>query len=146
MKYREGSIGRVFVIRLEDGDPMPGSIEGFALDQGVSHGLCVLVGGVRAGTVVAGPEDPSARPVHPIFRTLEGVHEIAGMGVIAPGGDGTPRLHMHAALGRGGSVTTGCIRPGIETWQVGEVVLLEILGTGVRRKHDGATGFDLLEP
>ena len=38
----------------------------------------------------------------------------------------------------------GCARAGLETWLVGEVVLLEILGTAARREVDAASGFELL--
>jgi hypothetical protein len=38
----------------------------------------------------------------------------------------------------------GCTRAGLETWLVGEVVLLEILGTQARRTVDSGSGFDLL--
>jgi predicted DNA-binding protein with PD1-like motif len=51
---------------------------------------------------------------------------------------------MHAAAGREGDATVGCTRAGLETWLVGEVVLLEILGTDARREFDPASGFELL--
>ena len=38
MKACEGRIGRVFVIRLEDGDVVPHCIERFAEENGVSVG------------------------------------------------------------------------------------------------------------
>jgi predicted DNA-binding protein with PD1-like motif len=50
------------------------------------------------------------------------------------------------ASGRGSSTKTGCIRRGVKVWQVVEVVILEILGVDSKRRHDGETGFDLLEP
>jgi hypothetical protein len=53
------------------------------------------------------------------------VHEIAGVGTIFPDESGAPVLHMHAAMGRDGVTRAGCIRPGIEVWQLGEVVILE---------------------
>lgn len=36
---------------------------------------------------------------------------------------GQPKLHLHAALGRSGKTTTGCLRPGVKTWLVGEVII-----------------------
>ena len=53
-------------------------------------------------------------------------------------------LHMHAAAGREGRATVGCTRAGVDVWLVGEVVLLEILGTEARRRKDPQTGFQLL--
>ena len=51
---------------------------------------------------------------------------------------------MHAAAGREGRATVGCTRAGVDVWLVGEVVLLEILGTAARRQKDIETGFQLL--
>jgi len=137
----------VFVLRLEDGDKLPGAIELFAEEQGVLRGMCIVVGGINdGGRIVVGPEDGKALPVVPVLLGLRGVHEILGVGALFPDAENRPRLHMHAALGRGEEVRAGCIRPGIETWKVGEVILLEIVGNSARRVKDPATGFELLEP
>ena len=69
----EGSVGRVFTLRLEDGDRVPECIEGFAAARGVSRGVCWLVGAVGSGTLVVGPENGEARPVVPAKHVLEGV-------------------------------------------------------------------------
>ena len=55
MKAGEGQTGRVFVIRLEDGDVVPGCIERFAEENGISVGYALLVGGIGEGEVVVGP-------------------------------------------------------------------------------------------
>ena len=34
MQYTTGSLGRVFVLRLEHGDPMPRTLEDFAREKG----------------------------------------------------------------------------------------------------------------
>jgi predicted DNA-binding protein with PD1-like motif len=62
-------------------------------------------------------------PPSPIFLPIDGAHEVVGTGVIATGEDGRPALHLHAALGRAGKTTTGCLRPGVKTWLVGEVII-----------------------
>jgi hypothetical protein len=41
---------------------------------------------------------------------------------------------------------SGCLRPGVTTWLVGEVILYEILGVNVARVRDEDSGFNLLEP
>ncbi len=58
---------------------------------------------------------------------------------------GKPVLHMHAALGRAGHTLTGCVRNGVYTWLVGEVILYEITGARVARIRDPASGFELLD-
>ena len=146
MKVCEGQVGRVFVIRLEDGDVLPGCIERFAEENGVSVGHVILVGGIGGGEVVVGPRHSEEMPPRPMLLPIDGAHEVAGVGVIAPGQDGRPSLHIHAALGRSGKTTTGCLRPGVTTWLVGEVILYEILGAKVARVRDDKSGFELLEP
>ena len=146
MRASEGKIGRVFVIRLEHGDVVPDYIEQFAEEKGVSVGHVILVGGIGSGEVVVGPRKSDEMPPAPMLLPIDGAHEVAAVGVLAPGEDGKPVLHMHGALGRSGKTTTGCLRPGVKTWLVGEVILYEILGTAAARLKDKTSGFALLEP
>ena len=146
MKACEGRIGRVFVIRLEDGDVVPECIERFAEEKGISVGQAVLVGGIGGGDVVVGPRRSEEKRPEPMLLPVDGAHEMLGVGVLAPGEHGKPALHIHAALGRAGQTTTGCLRRGVTTWLVGEVILYEILGADMVRIQDEQSGFELLEP
>lgn len=147
MRYSEARTGRVFVIRLETGDRIPDAVERLAEEQGVARGFLVVLGGAEDGSrIVTGPEDGAALPPIPMIHRIAGVHEIAGVGTIFPDAQGKPSLHLHAALGRGDAAVAGCTRPGVDIWTIGEVVLVELLGTGARREIDPATGFSLLEP
>jgi predicted DNA-binding protein with PD1-like motif len=145
MKASEGKPGRIFVLRLEDGDMLPDSIEHFAAEKGVCAGYVVVVGGIGEGEVVVGPRNSSQMPPEPMLLPVDGAHEMAGVGIIAPDKDGRPVLHIHAALGRAGKTTTGCLRPGVKTWLVGEAILYEVLDADIVRKKDTRSGFDLLE-
>jgi len=146
MKSCEGQLGRVFVIRLEDEDVLPECIEQFAESNGVSVGHVILVGGIGNGQVVVGPRHSHEMPPQPMLLPVDGAHEVAGVGVLAPDEEGRPVLHMHAALGRSGQTITGCLRPGVTTWLVGEVILYEILGVKATRVKDNKSGFALMEP
>lgn len=46
MKATEGKPGRVFVLRLEDGDIVPDCIKQFAAAKNIKVGHVVLVGGI----------------------------------------------------------------------------------------------------
>jgi predicted DNA-binding protein with PD1-like motif len=147
MRFSEARTGRVFVIRLETGDRLPDTVERFALEQGVARGYLLILGGADDGSrIVVGPEDGAALPPVPVERALAGVHEMAGVGTIFPDADGRPALHLHAAFGRGDAAVAGCTRPGVDIWTVGEVVLVELVGSEARRARDATTGFTLLEP
>jgi len=145
MKASEGKIGRVFVLRLEDGDMVPECIERFAAEKGIKAGQVILIGGIGGGVVVVGPRKSDEMPPDPMMLFVEGAHEVVGAGIIAPDKDGKPVLHIHASLGRAGRTLTGCLRPGVKTWLVGEAIIYEITGTKARRLLDKKSGFDLME-
>ena len=146
MRYSEARFGRLFVMRLHDGDHLPEVLESFAARKRISSGLCFLLGGVRdKGRVVVGPSNNDAVPPNPMIKVLTGVHEVCGVGTIFSDEKGNPRLHMHASFGRGDHVTTGCIRMGVDVWQIAEVVVIEMRDVAALRKRDDKTKFELLE-
>ncbi len=143
MKVSEGHVGRVFVVRLDDGDRLPGALEELAKEKGITAASVILLGGIGRGEVVVGPRT-AAFPPEPMTAELEGVHEIAAVGTIFVNAEGQPKLHLHAALGRDGRTITGCTRTGVEVWLVAEAIITEIVGTKARRVLEH--GLELLEP
>ena len=148
MKYSQARQGRIFVIRLEDGDIVHEEIERLAREEGVSAGFLTILGGADNGSaLVVGPErSRGVSPVAPMRHMLDDAHEIAGTGTIFPDETGRPVLHMHMACGRTEKTVTGCIRDGVRVWQVMEAILVELLDTSAARMPDPATGFKLLKP
>lgn len=145
MQYSEGRLGRIFVMRLEAGEPLNVTIETFAREQGISRAMVIYLGGAADGSrVVVGPEAGRGEAIIPLIHLLRGAQEVLALGTLFPNEAGDPMLHMHAAAGREGGATVGCTRAGVEVWLVGEVILLEILGTEARRRKDPQTGFELL--
>ena len=147
MKYSEVKQGRTFVMRLEDGDIVHEEIEQFARDRAITAAALIIVGGIdEASKLIVGPEQGRSKPVTPMVHVLDNVHEIAGVGTLFPDEEGKPLLHMHMASGRKTSTVTGCIREGVRTWHILEVILFELVdSTGVRRV-DSETGFKFLIP
>jgi len=147
MKYSEAKHGRIFVIRLEDGDIVHDEIERFAREKSIGAAALIIVGGAdQKSKVVVGPERGRATPVVPMEHVLDEVHEIAGVGTLFPDDAGNPVLHMHMACGRKSSTITGCIREGVRVWHVMEVIVFELADTTGVRTHDSKTGFKLLHP
>ena len=147
MRYSEASQGRVFVVRLEDGDIVHEEIEKIAIEKGISAASLVIVGGVDVDScLIVGPEDGRAEKIVPVEHTLTAVHEVTGTGTIFPNEEGVPILHMHLSCGRGQDVVVGCIRRGVKTWKILEVIITELIGSTASRKRDLSTGFGLLEP
>ncbi len=145
MQYTEGRMGRVFVLRLEDGERLNDTLEAFAREQNLSHALAFYLGGSATGSkVVVGPDAGRTDAVVPLIHELAGSQEVLAVGTLIPDEKGAPVLHMHAAAGREGRATVGCTRAGVDVWLVGEVVLLEIVGPAAQRRKDPETGFQLL--
>lgn len=145
MRSTQGTIGRIFVLRLDDGDRVPDCIEKFAVENKIRAAQVFLVGGLGSGQVVVGPRNSVDMPPQPMLLPVDGAHEVVGVGLLALDESGQPVLHIHGALGRSGQTLTGCLRPGVDTWLVGEVVIYEILGAQMVRRPDPRSGFTLLE-
>jgi predicted DNA-binding protein with PD1-like motif len=146
MQFTEAKLGRIFVLRLHDGDKLPDVLESFAAQRKVSTALCFFLGGAKEQSrVVVGPKDGYALPPEPMVTLLNGVHEACGVGTIFADEEGTPKLHMHASFGRKTNTVTGCVRMGVDVWRIGEVVMLELTGTAAHRAKDKETGFEFLE-
>lgn len=147
MRYSEAKQGRVFIIRLEDGEIIHKEIEKFAQSKSILSAYLTIIGGAdKESKLVVGPEKSRAVNIEPMKHTLNNVHEIIGTGTIFPDETGKPTLHMHVACGRNESTITGCIREGVKTWHVLEIVLVELLHSTASRVFDKTTGFKLLVP
>ena len=147
MRYSQAKPGRVFIVRLEDGEVLHETVERFAREQAIHAASLIVLGGADAGSkLVVGPADGRSRPVVPMELALDNVHEVAGVGTIFPDAAGRPVLHMHLAAGRSDQTRTGCVRRGVRTWQVLEVIIHELTDTTARRSLDTATGFEMLQP
>jgi len=146
MQFTEAKLGRVFALRLHDGDRLPEVLEAFATEKNVSTALCFFLGGAKdKSRVVVGPKDGSALPPEPMVTLLSGVHEACGVGTIFADETGKPKLHMHASFGRDRKTVTGCVRMGVDVWQIGEVVVIELTEAQARRVADKKTKFEFLE-
>lgn len=147
MRCSVGNVGRVLVIRLEDGDVLHECVERAARENCISRGAVLALGGADGGSrMIVGPKDGRSEKIEPMLAELAGESELAALGTIFPDENGEPSLHMHASAGRDGRSVTGCVRAGVRTWLVQEVVVVEVLGTEARRVRDPRTGFHLLEP
>lgn len=146
MKAVEGRIGRVFVLRLEHDDPLPGCIEEFAARNGIRLAQVLFHGGIYRGDLVSGPVKTADPKPEPIVLPITEAHESSAIGFLAPSEDGIPVLHMHGNLGRSGASMSGCFQKGLNVWLVGEAVICEITSdASVARVTDVTSGLQLLK-
>ncbi len=143
MDYDVGKIGRVIVARGFDGEDVYAGIESIATKEGVASGMAIVVGGLRSGKVVVGPEDADAETLTPMMREFSDAREIAGVGTIFSDDEG-PKLHLHGAIGRGEEVMAGCPRGGANVFCVLEIVIVELLGVRASRALDPQFALKLL--
>jgi uncharacterized protein len=134
MQYTEGQLGRVFVVRIDDGEDMLSSLRTFIAEKEVLAGSILFLGALMSGRMVTGPEEPVIPPV-PHFVMFEGGWEVFGVGTIYPG-EGGPHIHYHASVGRSGHALTGCLREKATTYLIVEAVIQEFVGLSARREFD----------
>jgi len=145
MQYSEGRIGRVFVVRFDDGEDLLAGLRRFLAEQKVSAGYLMVLGALHEGKLVTGPEKAVIPPV-PHWETASGGWEVLGVATVYPDEQGEPALHLHATAGRGQDTLTGCLREVARVYLVVEAVVVEVEGINFRRQHDPSTGLHLPGP
>ncbi len=147
MKYSQAKQGRVFVIRLEDGDIIHKELEGFCKEKGIKAAAVTIVGGAdKKSELIVGPEKGRSATINPMKHILDNVYEVSGTGTIFPDEKGEPLLHMHIACGRHTKTITGCVRNGVRVWHIMEVILFELVDSSGVRCFNSEIGFSLLIP
>jgi hypothetical protein len=141
MQYSEGRLGRVFVVRIDDGEDFLAVMHEFVRMKSVRTGTILFLGALRQGRMVTGPEE-AILPPDPHFVMFEGGWEMVGLGTICPGEDG-PAIHYHASVGRAGYALTGCLREKAITYIVAEAIVLEFTGLDISRRFDEKTQVSL---
>jgi len=143
MKYRVGRPGRIVVMRLEDHEDVIGNLVTVAKEENIRAAMVYLVGGMREGGIVVGPEKDVFPPA-PVWKKLGESHEVVGFGTIF-WQDETPKVHFHGAFGKKDMVKVGCLRENSETFLVLEAVIVEIEGITAKREPDPVSGMVLLK-
>lgn len=143
MQYQVGSLGRVILARFNDGDDILAGLQEIARRENLRAAAFHLVGGIRGGRYVVGPETETMPPV-PMWRELTESHEAVGFGTIFWLGD-TPKVHFHGAYAKRDTVRGGCLREASETFLVLEAVIQELVGIDAERVVDPGSGMALLQ-
>ncbi len=143
MKYQIGRVGRIIVSRFEDKEDVINNLIEIAKKENVKNAVFYLIGGVKKGRVVVGPERDELPP-EPIWNDIDESHELLGIGTIFYQ-DEDPKVHFHGAFGKRDKVKVGCLRGISETFLVIESVMIEIDGINARRELDPLSGLTLLK-
>lgn len=142
MQYGAGGIGRVFVIRFDDGDDLLECIKEVVDKEGIRAGVIQLLGGMQCASMVCGPRD-TVRPPEPMWEGFTDGRELLGFGTIFQSADG-PSIHLHGAVGRNTETYTGCIRKNTRVFLLVEAVITELTGINASKKPDAQSGITML--
>jgi len=133
--------GTAWILRLEPGDEVIGSLRTWAEAHEVGFAAVQAIGALRRA--VLGYFD-SATKTYRRLPVEEHVEVVSLLGNLAWGEDGAPVVHFHAVLGYADGTTLGghlfeaIVGPTLE-------VVLFPLPEEIRRKKDPATGLALLD-
>jgi len=137
MEGAQGKPGRVFFLRIDDGEKLIESLESFIQENSISTASVSLVGAVKWVRIVT--PDVEKKPMPDRESAIEKHMEVAGHGNIIES-----KPHIHAAFGEnGGNGYCGHLVEA-EVFVFVEAAIQEIDDISARRVHDPNTGFKKL--
>jgi len=142
MKYTKGSLGRIFVLKFNDGDIFLDKLAVFAKKEKLKAATMVFIGALKKGDLVTGPKKP-VFPPEPNKVYFKDGWEVMGIGTLFTNKKG-PQIHIHASMGKKQKVLTGCIRGKSKVFLVIEAIVLELKGIKAVKSIDPTTGLNLL--
>lgn len=158
MQYTKGHIGRIFLLKFDNGDVLLDELSRFAKKERLKAATILFIGALRKGDLVTGPKKPVIPPVPNKVYFKDG-WEVMGMGTIftPPSVKSSsserrvgltnksgPQIHIHASMGKKLKTLTGCVRGKSKVFLVIEAVVLELKGVNATKSIDPATGLNLL--
>ena len=98
MRYTKGSIGRIFVLKFDNGDIMLKELNSFVRKERLKAATIIFIGALRKGDLVTGPKKPVMPPM-PNKVSFKDAWETLGVGTIFTNAKG-PQIHIHSAMGK----------------------------------------------
>ncbi|MCX5668605.1 MAG: DUF296 domain-containing protein [Candidatus Omnitrophica bacterium] len=142
MQYTQGTIGRVFLVKFQDGDILIDNLTELAKQEQIKAASVIFIGALKQGDLVTGPKQPVIPP-EPNKVVFKDGWEVMGIGTIFTNSKG-PQMHIHASMGKKNKVLTGCVRGKSKVFLVIEAVILELKGIKASKDIDPKTGLNLL--
>jgi len=143
MKYQVGKVGRIIIARFKDKEDMLENLADIAIKEKIKAAVFYVVGGMREGSIVVGPEKEKIPP-KPVWKKLKESHEVFGIGTIF-WEKNAPKIHFHGGFGKKNMVKIGCLRGKSKIFLVLEAVIIEIKGVKAVREFDPLSGLTLLK-
>ncbi|HIJ60590.1 MAG TPA: DNA-binding protein [Nitrospirae bacterium] len=144
MNYQVGEQGRVVVVRFEDDDKILEGLQEIAKKENIRAGVIFVLGGIKQGRFVVGPEKDDEMPPKPMWRDITESNEMVASGTVFWQGD-EPKIHLHCAFGKRDDVKMGCLREDTKTFLVLEAIIMEIRNVNAVREYDPSKKLSLLK-
>jgi predicted DNA-binding protein with PD1-like motif len=103
---------RVLIAKLEEGEDLLEALVSLANKEKIESAIVFAIGNLKQGSLVCGAETENM-PIHPVWQRFDSNHEILAIGTLFRE-EGQPKIHLHTALGRGGSSNHGMSEGKIE--------------------------------
>ncbi|MDP2831143.1 MAG: DUF296 domain-containing protein, partial [Candidatus Omnitrophota bacterium] len=98
MKYTQGTIGRVFLVKFENNDILIAQLSGLAKKEKIKAATIIFIGALKEGDLVTGPKKPVIPP-QPNKMVFKDGWEVMGIGTLFTNTKG-PQIHIHASMGK----------------------------------------------
>lgn len=144
MIYRQGTIGRVFVARIEHGEDLLSELRQLAEQEKLDAGVIYVIGAVAEASVVVSSEKRTIPPVA-IWRDFDDGRELVGIGTLFRNDRQQSVIHLHGALGREDLSITADLRKRSEVYLMVEAIVMELLDTGAIKTYDAARELNVLD-
>lgn len=142
MKAQEGKLGRVFILAFDHEEEILGPLKKFVKEKNIKAGFIHLLGALQNAEIVCGPKETKLPP-EPIRKKIKEAQEVIAIGSIFWEGQ-EPKIHLHAALGRGEKAFLGCIRKAAKVFITIEAMIQEVTDINFEKKLDPRTGLSTL--
>lgn len=123
MDYRKGTIGRIFIARIDHGEDVLSELIGLARKEEIRCAFFMMLGAVGNAVLVTGPKEKSVPP-EIVWSAFDDAREIIGVGNIFYEND-APKIHLHASAGNSKGMTMGCFRKETKAFMVVEIFIIE---------------------
>jgi len=143
MRYTQGNIGRIFLLKFDNGDVLLDHLDKFARKERLKAATLIFLGALKEGELVTGPKK-TVIPPKPNWTGFRDGWEVMGIGTIFANKKG-PQIHIHTSMGKSKKTLIGCIRKKSKVFLVIEAIVFELKGVKASKEMEPKTGLNLLK-
>ncbi|OVE75038.1 hypothetical protein BVX95_00450 [archaeon D22] len=140
MKYKEGQINKVYILKFDHGENFLEELNKFVIEKNIKSGIINFIGALDTGKIVQGPK--KIHPLEPFVSNFDVPKETVGTGTIF-WSNKEPKIHIHGLFGDYKESFFGCLRGNANVFLIIEAIIYE-LDIQAKRMYDEKTKLELL--